>query len=221
VEISDARISSTNATPARNPRPALIPELILLRFKKLLSESWSPETAYPGAVDQLNWTPGNPCGQCGVSSVWLAEVLRCQYSVSSTFCLGSLTFYYRGAENLLDDHCWLEINEESGDELILDLTCDQARGFDRPIVFNSKTDLDQERIYYLSRERVDISNLHKNPVWPRYRTLLVNLRQLASDNHMSQKGPDRSRQFGDETLELAGLCDGHHGESGAGDGSQA
>jgi hypothetical protein len=221
VEISDARISSTNATPARNPRPALIPELILLRFKKMLSESWSPETAYPGAVDQLNWTPGNPCGQCGVSSVWLAEVLRCQYSVSSTFCLGSLTFYYRGAENLLDDHCWLEINEESGDELILDLTCDQARGFDRPIVFNSKTDLDQERIYYLSRERVDISNLHKNPVWPRYRTLLVNLRQLASDNHMSQKGPDRSRQFGDETLELAGLCDGHHGESGAGDGSQA
>jgi hypothetical protein len=203
VEISDARISSTNPTSARNPRPALIPELILLRFKKLLSESWRPETAYPGAVDPLHWTPGDPCGQCGVSSVWLAEVLRCQYSVSSTFCLGSLSFYSRGAENLLDDHCWLEINEESGEELILDLTCNQARGFDRPIVFDSKTDLDQERIHYCARERVDVSNLRENPVWPRYKTLLANLRQLASDNHASQEGPDRSRQLGDKTLELA------------------
>jgi hypothetical protein len=204
VEISDARISSTNATSARNPRPALIPELILLRFKKLLSESWRPETAYPGAVDPLHWTPGDPCGQCGVSSVWLAEVLRCQYSVSSTFCLGSLSFYSRGAENLLDDHCWLEINEESGEELILDLTCDQAPGFDRPIVFDSKKDLDQERIYYFTRQRVDVTNLRRNPVWPRYQTLLVNLRQLASDNRTSQDGPDQSQQLGRETLQLAG-----------------
>lgn len=103
----------------------------------------------------------------------------------------------------LDDHCWLEINEETGEELVLDLTCDQARGFDRPIVFDSKTDLDQERIYYRSRVRVDVSNLRKNPVWPRYQTLLVNLRQLASNNHTSQEGPDRSSQFGAETLQLA------------------
>jgi hypothetical protein len=203
VEISDGRISSTDATSARITRSVLIPEIILLRFKKLLSQSWSPETAYPGAVDQLNWTAGDPCGQCGVSSVWLAEVLRYQYSISSTFCLGSLIFHYRNAENLLDDHCWLEINEESGKELILDLTCDQASGFDRPIVFDAKTDLDQDGIYYLSRERVDVSNLRKNPVWPRYQTLLVNLRQLASDNHLSQEDPDRSLQLGDETGQLA------------------
>jgi hypothetical protein len=203
MKTGDAPIESTDAISPPIPRTKLIRESDLSRFKKLLAQSWSPETAYPGAVDKLNWTPGDPYGQCGVSSVWLAEVLRCQYSISSTFCLGSLIFYYRSAENLLDDHCWLEMNEESGEELILDLTCGQARGFDRPIVFDSKTDLDQERIYYLSRERVDVSNLRKNPVWPRYQTLLVNLRQLASDNHTSQQGLGRSRQFGHQTLQLA------------------
>jgi hypothetical protein len=203
VEIGDALIWSTDVISPRSPRATLIPERDLYRFKKLLSQSWSPETAYPGAVDQLGWTPGDPCGQCGVSSVWLAQVLQLQYSISSTFCLGSLIFYCGSAENLLDHHCWLEINEESGEELILDLTCDQARGFDRPIVFDSKTDLDQERIHYFSRERVDASNLRKNPVWPRYQTLLVNLRQLASDNHAPQEGHDRSRELGDETGQLA------------------
>ena len=133
-----------DAISPRSPRATLIPEDDLYRFKKLLSRGWSPETAYPGAVDQLRWRAGDPCGQCGVSSVWLARTLRLQYSISSTFCLGSLIFNYRSAENLLDHHCWLEINGESGEELILDLTCDQARGFDRPIVFDSKTDLDQE-----------------------------------------------------------------------------
>ena len=181
--------------------PAL--RAVLHGFRDLLSRSWSPETAYPGTVDQLRWTAGDPRGQCGVSSVWLAKILRHQYSISSTFCLGSLIFYCGSAEYLLNHHCWLEINEESGEELILDLTCDQARGFDRTIVCDSKTDLDQEGIHYSSCERVDVSNLRKNPVWPRYLKLLANLRQLASDSQASQEGRDRSRQLGDKTLELA------------------
>jgi hypothetical protein len=202
VETSEGPTWVTDAISPRSPRATLILEN-LDRFKKLLSQSWSPETAYPDAVDQREWTDGDPCGQCGVSSVWLAEVLLHQYSINSTFCLGSLFIFHNpSAENLLD-HCWLEINGESGEELILDLTCDQARGFDRPIVFDSKKDLDQERIYYFSRERVDVSNLRKNPVWPRYQALLVNLRQLASGS-TSQEGHDRSRQLGEETLELAG-----------------
>jgi hypothetical protein len=202
VETRDGPIRVTDAIFPRSPRAALIPER-LYRFKKLLSQSWCPETAYPGDVDRLRWTAGDPRGQCGVSSVWLAKVLQHQYSISSTFCLGSLTFYCGTAENLLDHHCWLEINEESGEELILDLTCDQAPGFDRPIVFDSKKDLDQERISYFSCQRVDVTDLRRNPVWPRYQTLLVNLRQLASDNRTSQDGPDQSRQLGRETLQLA------------------
>ncbi len=87
-----------------------------------------------------------------MSSVWLAEELAREYSITSTFCLGSLIFDKDQAEDLLD-HCWLEIPTQA-EELVLDLTCDQARGFDREIVFDSKSDLDQARIYYISRDRV-------------------------------------------------------------------
>ena len=201
MEKSGVSYGSDVISPAI-PRAQLIPQADLYRSKKLLSQSWSRETAYPNVADQLSWTTGNPCGQCGVSSVWLAHVLRNRYSISSIFCRGSLTFYYGSAENLLD-HCWLEINGESGEELVLDLTCDQAPGFCRPIVFKSKADLDREHIRYISRERVEMSSLPKNPVWPRYQILLANLHKLASYNHIPEEGVDQSHPFGDETLQLA------------------
>jgi hypothetical protein len=50
----------------------------------------APDTAYPGTVTHSDWFVGNPRGQCGVSSVWLAEVLAREYSIDSTFCRGSL-----------------------------------------------------------------------------------------------------------------------------------
>jgi hypothetical protein len=143
-------------------------------FRAVLAGSWSAETAYPGSVTPSHWSAGNPRGQCGVSSVWLAEVLDREYSIGSTFCRGSLIFSEDVAEDLLD-HCWLEITAESGEELVLDLTCDQAHGFDRQIIFDSRADLDQEHVHYIPSERVDISDLPSNPVWPRYQKLLRNI----------------------------------------------
>jgi hypothetical protein len=87
--------------------------------------------------------------------------------------LGALIFDDDQTEDLLD-HCWLEIPAEP-EELDLDVTCDQARGFDREIVFDSKSDLDRAHIYYISHDRVDISDLPSDPVWPRYQKLLVNI----------------------------------------------
>jgi hypothetical protein len=142
-------------------------------FRAQLAESWSPDTAYPGSIAPSHWFAGNPQGQCGVSSVWLAQELAREYSIASTFYLGSLIFDDAQAEDLLN-HCWLEIPTEPG-ELVLDLTCDQARGFDREIVFDSKSVLDQAHIYYISRDRVDISDLPSDPVWPRYQKLLLNI----------------------------------------------
>ena len=115
-----------------------------------------------------------PHGQCGVSSAWLAEILHQQYSMSSTFCEGSLIFDDQQAESVLD-HCWLELNGSDGEELILDLTCDQAQGFDRPIVLDAKTHLDRQGVHYDPRERLDTSDLPNSPVWPRYQTLLRKL----------------------------------------------
>ena len=69
----------------------------------------------------------------------------------------------------------LRSTAESGEELVLDLTCDQAQGFDRQIIFDSRADLDQEHVHYIPSERVDISDLPSNPVWPRYQKLLRNI----------------------------------------------
>jgi hypothetical protein len=143
-------------------------------LRALLSHSWSPATAYPDTVDQPHWMTGDPRGQCGVSSVWLSEVLSRVYSINSTFCRGSVRFNDQDVENL-SDHCWLEIDEKSGDQLILDLTCDQAAGL-RQIVFESKADLAKDHIQFISDQRLNISDLAPdNAVWPRYQSLLFNM----------------------------------------------
>jgi hypothetical protein len=147
---------------------------VLVEFRALLARSWSPATAYPGSVTSSHWSAGSPRGQCGVSSVWLADVLDRKYSIGSTFCRGSLTLSERAAEDLLD-HCWLEITANPGEELVLDLTCEQACGFDREIVCDWKRELDRERIYYVSRDQVDTSDLPNHPVWSRYKKLLCNM----------------------------------------------
>jgi hypothetical protein len=174
IEINDDNYLSPYDISARTLEQPLVLLPVLGEFRTLLAGSWSPATAYPGSVSPSRWSAGNPRGQCGVSSVWLAEVLHREYSIDSTFCQGSLIFSEDIAEDLLD-HCWLEITAESGEELVLDLTCDQAHGFDRQITFDSRADLDQEHLHYIAYERVNISDLPSNPVWPRYQKLLSNM----------------------------------------------
>lgn len=174
-ELSDSLVPISHAVTKEviERLQALGPKLF--EFRALLTRGWNRDTAYPESVRASHWNAGNPEGQCGVSSVWLAEVLDRDYSIPSIFCFGSLSFDDDAADDVLD-HCWLEIVAESGEELVVDLTCDQASGFDREIVFDWKRELDRERIYYIASDRVDISDLPHNPVWPRYQRLLLNLR---------------------------------------------
>jgi hypothetical protein len=186
---------------ALQPSRALGPAL--RRFRSLLSQSWSADTAYPDTVDPSDWIAGNPRGQCGVSSFWLSEILRREYSIRSVFCRGSVNFVDKQAENL-PDHCWLEIDGRSGEDLILDLTCDQAEGFKRPIVFDSRACLDLELVRYVSDDRIDISDLPHDPLfWPRYTRLRLNmvasacqLRRLATAYHNSRESAGTSHDFG-------------------------
>jgi hypothetical protein len=177
-----ANLATTSRSIAHN-QVDLIPEATrmstlalrpyLVGFREQLSRSWSAETAYHGTFTYFPWIAGDPRGQCGVSSVWLADELAREYSIRSTFCVGALTFDDDQVEDL-PHHCWLEIRAESED-LVLDLTCDQAQGFDQEILFDSKSDLDRAHIYYSSRSRVNISDLPNDPVWPRYQKLLLNI----------------------------------------------
>jgi hypothetical protein len=165
----------TVADFARALQPSLALGLALGQFRALLSQSWSADTAYPGTVATSDWVAGNPRGQCGVSSVWLSDILNREYSIRSILCRGSVKFLDQQAENI-PDHCWLEIAGPSGEDLILDLTCDQAEGFDRQIVFNSRARLDMEHIRYQSHDRINISDLPGDPFfWPRYLRLLRNM----------------------------------------------
>jgi hypothetical protein len=174
VETDNAEYWSPDAISGGNLEFATALEPVLSRVRALLARSWSPDTAYPGSFSEAGWFSGNPQGQCGVSSVWLAEVLAREYSIYSTFCRGSLIFDDENAEDLFD-HCWLEINASRGNPLVVDLTCDQVRGFDRQIVFDAKAKLDSDGVHYISTERVDTSDLPINPVWPRYTRLLFNM----------------------------------------------
>jgi hypothetical protein len=176
VDTNDKIYWPSDAISAGNLEPAVALRPALGRFRALLARSWSPDTAYPGSLAETHWLAGNPQGQCGVSSVWLAEVLAREYSIDSTFCRGSLIFDEESAEDLFD-HCWLEINESPDDGLILDLTCDQAHGFDRRIVFDAKAELEWDGVHYIPSEQVEISDLPSNPVWPRYQKLLLNIDQ--------------------------------------------
>jgi hypothetical protein len=174
VETGNAEYWSPDAISRGNLESAIALEPALSRVRALLARSWSPDTALPGSFTESRWFAGNPQGQCGVSSVWLAEVLAREFSICSTFCQGSLIFDDENAEDL-SDHCWLEINARRRSSLILDLTCDQARGFDRQIVFEAKAKLESEGVHYFSTVRVDTSDLPSNPVWPRYARLLFNM----------------------------------------------
>ena len=174
METGNANYLSPDAISGGNLESAIALEPVLSRVRALLSRSWSPDTAYPESFIESRWFAGNPQGQCGVSSVWLAELLAREYSIYSTFCQGSLIFDDENAQDL-SDHCWLEINASRGNPLVVDLTCDQARGFDRQIVFDAKAKLESDGVHYISTERVDTTDLSGNPVWPRYTRLLFNM----------------------------------------------
>jgi hypothetical protein len=174
VETANANYWPPDAISGGNLESAIGLRSVLSRIRALLARSWSPDTAYPGSFTESGWFAGNPQGQCGVSSVWLAELLAREYSIYSTFCQGSLIFDDENSEDLFD-HCWLEINASRGNPLIVDLTCDQALGFDRQIVFDAKAKLESDGVHYNSTERVDTTDLPSNPVWPRYTRLLFNM----------------------------------------------
>lgn len=180
VQLDDAEYSlAVEASSEVRDTAAHIVSASLCRFRALLSKGWSPRTAYPGSVDLGRWVPGDPSGQCGVSAAWLAEELASTYGIESTFCRGNLFFGSRKEHDLID-HCWLELSDAEGETLVLDLTCDQANGFDKQFLLESKKALVKENVWFVTRDRVSRTELPKNRVWPRYNMLLRNL-QGASD----------------------------------------
>ena len=142
----------------------------LSEYRKILQEGWSLQTSHPAFA--MNYRPGAPTGQCGVSSVWLLRELKETRGIDAYYCYGDLTFS-NPAITPVRRHCWVEVGKaNSPDRLVIDLTADQARGFHKPIVKDSHASLLSSGINYYSRAIRLLDQLPDDTVWPRFVKLL-------------------------------------------------
>jgi hypothetical protein len=89
-----------------------------LAARSLLERAWDSSTAYQGITLQLD-DPASR-GQCGVSSLWLAQYLEAQ-GLNALFTEGAIHL----RDNAGDDHVWVEVQDIASEPLVLDITSDQ------------------------------------------------------------------------------------------------
>ncbi|MFJ8540920.1 hypothetical protein ACIRFH_02685 [Streptomyces sp. NPDC093586] len=144
----------------------------LWRYRSRLEAVWSAKTTHPSYALE----PPSSKGQCGVSSVWLARRLR-QQEIEATYCFGSLRFD-DPAISSVDHHCWIEIGPP-GDSarLVVDLTVDQADGFEEKVICRRFDELTRDGIHYRPTTRLSVDDLPNDRVWSRYTRLEESMRQ--------------------------------------------
>ncbi|WP_164492330.1 transglutaminase domain-containing protein [Streptomyces nigra] len=144
----------------------------LLRYREHLEAAWSKSTAHPSYALE----PLSSKGQCGVSSVWLARLLR-QREIEATYCYGRLRFEKRGYSSV-DHHCWIEVGPPNDPaRQVIDLTCDQADGFEQKVICERYEKLVDGGIYYEPVTRLAMDELPRDRVWPRYTRLEASMRE--------------------------------------------
>ncbi|MEU4352343.1 hypothetical protein [Streptomyces sp. NPDC023838] len=154
----------TPRAPVGEP-PALDPDE-LRGYRHRLEAAWSLSTAHPSYARE----PLSSKGQCGVSSVWLARQLRLR-EIEATYCYGRLSFDDPSISSV-DHHCWIEIGPAADTaRLVIDLTCDQADGFEEKVIYRRHDELTREGIRYEPVTRLAVDDLPGDRVWSRYTRL--------------------------------------------------
>lgn len=87
----------------------------LAAYRKQVQPAWSAATAHPGYAAR----PGDPAGQCGVTSAWLQKRLKADHGVTTVYYHGNLWSRDRG-DLLTKSHCWL-----MDGPIVIDLTASQ------------------------------------------------------------------------------------------------
>ena len=82
-------------------------EQVLTGYRERVQPAWSAATAHP----DFPASPGDPAGQCGVTSAWLQKRLQEDHGMQTLYCVGRVG---------RPSHCWLETGN-----LVIDLTVDQ------------------------------------------------------------------------------------------------
>ncbi|MGW6894790.1 transglutaminase domain-containing protein [Streptomyces chartreusis] len=140
-------------------------------YRSRLEAAWSLSTAHPSYARE----PLSSKGQCGVSSVWLARRLR-QREIEATYCYGRLAFDDNSISSV-DHHCWIEVGPPNdATRHVIDLTCDQADGFEEKVIYRRYDELARVGIRYEPVTRLAVDDLPSDRVWPRYTRLEESMR---------------------------------------------
>lgn len=126
---------------------------ILAAYRKQVEPAWSAATAHP----DYEGKPGDPTGQCGVTSAWLQRRLREDHGIET-----AIRF-------LAWSHCWLE-TVEPGDAypVVIDLTANQWPQTEKwVVVCDEFTDLVRQDLLYVYIQSLTHEQLLADPVQER------------------------------------------------------
>ena len=86
---------------------------ILTAYRKQVESAWSEATAHKKFAAK----PGDPAGQCGVTSAWLQRRLRADYGLGTVYYAGRVEL---NRSTIASHHCWLQ-----NGPIVIDLTGSQ------------------------------------------------------------------------------------------------
>lgn len=104
----------------------------LLKERVALEKCWSSKTAHPSTKLDLHSNVSK--GQCFVTSMYLFNLFN--NSNQKNFLI---TIHRGHVENLegmhlVNDHCWLEIETDLHDNIIIDMTADQSNNIEIKVI---------------------------------------------------------------------------------------
>lgn len=122
-------------------------------LRDLIEGGWGPDTAHPDYAP--GFSPGNPVGQCYVTSLVAAHRLRTELGLDAKIALGSL-WSDKGRTLQIAYHGWVVVGDPLNDPLVFDLTADQALGLPR---FLAGTATSLATRYELSHQYQEVADL--------------------------------------------------------------
>lgn len=104
----------------------------LLKERLALEKCWSSKTAHP--TTKFDVFSNVSQGQCFVTSMYLLNLFNNGNEKNS-----SITIHRGHIEDLegiylVHDHCWLELETNLYDNIIIDITADQSNGIEKKVI---------------------------------------------------------------------------------------
>ena len=148
-------------------------ECRIYAIRNELEKVWDERTRYHGVKVDVGEEQIVSKGQCGVSSLLLAEIISNEYHYNALFCEGDAHFPFERIKNVnkenvsIINHCWIEIDNYNNrmKTVIIDITADQ-NGYGQKVIFDYKEDLNKRGVIYKTRLRsepqdVNVEHLRK------------------------------------------------------------